>query len=140
MFIRQVLNRYFTLYYAKSHEWVDFDESAKTATIGITDTAQSLLGDIVYLELPEVGDAVSAGDELGTIESVKTADAVITPVTGTVLEVNESINDSPEILNTSAEDEGWIAKLSVDNNEDFLKLLDRAGYDKWVEEDYHNHH
>lgn len=104
MFIRQAINRYFTLYYAKSHEWVDFDESSKTATIGITDTAQSLLGDIVYLELPSVGDSVSAGGELGTIESVKTADAVISPISGSILEVNEAINDNPEIVNTNAED------------------------------------
>jgi glycine cleavage system H protein len=87
------------MYYAKSHEYINYSEATKIGVVGITDTAQSLLGDIVNLELPEVGARVDAGSELGTIESVKTADAVICPVSGSILEINERISDSPEILN-----------------------------------------
>ena len=77
---------------------------------------------------------------MGTIESVKTADAVYANLAGTVLEVNEAINDTPEILNTDAEGDGWIAKLKIHEDADFSALLDKAAYDKWCEEDHHTHH
>jgi glycine cleavage system H protein len=128
------------MYYAKSHEYINFNEETKIGTVGITDTAQQLLGDIVYLELPQVGDDVKQGEDLGTIESVKTADAVVSPVSGCVLAVNELINDEPEILNRSPEDEGWIATMNLYDETELKQLMNKEQYDAWCEEDYAQNH
>lgn len=120
------------LRYAKSHEWTR-DNGDGTVTIGITEHAQEALGDVVFVELPEVGTQLSAGDEFGVVESVKAASDLYSPVTGEVLEVNEALEDSPESINESSYGEAWIMKLRLDNPEDLEALLTSDGYKTFIE-------
>lgn len=99
------------LLYSKSHEWADID--GDTAVVGITDYAQELLGDITFVELPAVGDTIAAGTEMGSIESVKAASELYAPVSGEVIAVNESLEDSPEKVNESAYEAGWLLKVRI---------------------------
>lgn len=117
------------LVYSEEHEWVSKVEG-QTVRIGITDYAQSQLGDIVFVEFPEAGAAVTAGDSVGTIESVKTVSELYSPVTGTVTRVNESLVDQPELLNEEPYDGGWIIEVEVDGSleEAFGKLLTADAY------------
>jgi len=114
------------LLYASSHEWV---RRGDPATIGITHFAQDQLGDVVYVELPVVGAVLSAGEIFGNVESVKTASDLYAPVSGTVVETNTQLVESPELLNTSPYDKGWLIKVKLDNEEDLGNLLDRAAYE-----------
>ena len=119
------------LQYTRSHEWVRTEDD--TATIGITDHAQDELGDVVFVELPEVGATFDAGDSFGTIESVKAVSDLYTPVGGEVVEVNEALNDSPEKVNDDPYGDGWIIKLRVsDEGSGFLSASD---YEQFVEEE-----
>ncbi len=114
------------LQYAKSHEWV-LDNQDGTVTVGITDHAQEALGDVVFVELPDVGRALAKGDEFGVIESVKAASDLYSPVQGEVIEVNEALEDSPEIVNEAPYEAGWIMKVRLD--EDAIEgLLDAQAY------------
>jgi glycine cleavage system H protein len=112
-------------YYTESHEWVTVDDSV--ATIGITDFAQAQLGDVVFLELPRVGRLLEAGDSFGVVESVKAASDLYSPVAGTVLEVNESLNAHPEQVNSDPFGSGWLLKVQL-NGDLGERLLDEAGY------------
>ena len=116
------------LQYTKSHEWVRTE--GDTATIGITDHAQDELGDVVFVELPEVGATLDAGDSFGTVESVKAVSDLYTPVGGEVVEVNETLNDQPEKINEDPYGEGWIVKLSVSGEGDLLAASD---YEQFLE-------
>jgi glycine cleavage system H protein len=118
------------LQYTKSHEWVRAEEG--TVTIGITDHAQEELGDVVFVELPDVGDTIGAGDSFGTVESVKAVSELYTPVGGEVVEVNSSLEDAPEKINDDPYGEGWIVKLSTSEEAD---LLSSEEYEKVVEEE-----
>jgi len=118
------------LQYTRSHEWVRTE--GDTATIGITDHAQEELGDVVFVELPEEGDAIGAGDSFGTVESVKAVSDLYTPVGGEVVEVNSSLEDAPEKINDDPYGEGWIVKLSSTEEAD---LLSPEEYEKVVEEE-----
>jgi glycine cleavage system H protein len=118
------------LQYTKSHEWVRMEED--TATIGITDHAQDELGDVVFVELPEVGATIGAGDSFGTVESVKAVSDLYTPVGGEVVEVNSSLEDAPEKINDDPYGEGWIVKLRTSEEAD---LLSPEEYEKVVEEE-----
>ena len=118
------------LQYTKSHEWVRTE--GDTATIGITDHAQDELGDVVFVELPEVGTTFEAGDSFGTVESVKAVSDLYTPVGGEVVEVNEALNDQPEKINEDPYGEGWIVKLSVSGEGDLLAASD---YEQFLEEE-----
>ena len=118
------------LQYTKSHEWVRMEED--TATIGITDHAQDELGDVVFVELPEVGATIGAGDSFGTVESVKAVSDLYTPVGGEVGEVNSSLEDAPEKINDDPYGEGWIVKLRTSEEAD---LLSPEEYEKVVEEE-----
>jgi glycine cleavage system H protein len=118
--------------YAKSHEWLNLD--GETATVGITDYAQSSLGDIVFVELPKVGQNVEAGSTFGSVESVKAVSDLYSPVTGTVLEINEALNNKPETINEAANDT-WLIKVSVTNADDANALLSAADYEKFVAEE-----
>jgi len=117
------------LRYAESHEWVRV-EADGTAVVGITDPAQDALGDLVYVELPEVGANLSAGDEAGVVESVKAASDIYAPVAGEVIAVNEALNDSPETVNSDPYGEGWLFKLKLTDAFDVDGLLDAAAYAK----------
>ena len=114
------------LKYAKSHEWVRIE--GDTATVGITDHAQAELTDVVFVELPEIGRVLAAGDNCAVVESVKTASDLYAPVAGTVLEINAALADTPELTNDSPFDEGWFFKLQLDGEPDTSNLLDAADY------------
>ena len=117
------------LLYSESHEFVKVE--GNTAYIGITDFAQSQLGNVVYDELPEEGDEVEAEETFGAVESVKAASDLIAPVSGTVLEVNEALNDEPELVNKDAF-ENWIMKVELSDTEQLKGLMSAADYEKFV--------
>ncbi len=118
------------LKYTKSHEWVR-DEGDGTVTIGITDHAQELLGDLVFVELPEVGSELAAGDACCVVESVKAASDVYMPISGEILEVNEMLLETPELINDSAFDDGWLFKMQPDADAeiDLDDLMDADSYE-----------
>ncbi|MBO8131478.1 MAG: glycine cleavage system protein GcvH [Candidatus Marinimicrobia bacterium] len=116
------------LKYTKDHEWVLIEDGV--ATIGITDYAQNELGDIVYVELPEVGKLVTKGDAVSTIEAVKTVADVYSPLSGEVNEVNETLADTAEIINKDPYGEGWIFKLKISNKDEINDLLTAEDYKK----------
>ncbi len=122
------------LKYATSHEWVR-NEGNGIVTVGITEHAQELLGDMVFVELPDVGDAVSTGDDVAVAESVKAASDIYAPVTGEVVEVNEDLEDSPELVNSDAFGDGWMFKVKVEDMSDLESLLDAEGYANSIDED-----
>ena len=119
------------LQYTRSHEWVRTEDD--TATIGITDHAQDELGDVVFVELPEQGSTFDAGDSFGTVESVKAVSDLYTPIGGEVVEINETLNDSPEKINEDPYGEGWIVKLRV--SDEGSELLSASDYEQFVEEE-----
>jgi glycine cleavage system H protein len=118
--------------YAKSHEWLLLE--GDTATIGITDYAQSSLGDIVFVELPKVGQEIEVGSTFGSVESVKAVSDLYSPVTGTVTEINEALNDAPDTLNSDA-NATWIIKLAVKSADEAGSLLSAADYETFVAEE-----
>ncbi|WP_428634094.1 glycine cleavage system protein GcvH [Sedimenticola sp.] len=124
------------LKYAKSHEWVR-DEEDGTVVIGITDHAQELLGDLVFVELPEVGDTVSAGSECAVVESVKAASDVYSPVSGEVVAVNESLVDAPETVNQDAFGDGWLFQVKLSAPAELDDLLDADAYSEVMESEEH---
>lgn len=119
------------LRYADSHEWVKLE--GDIATVGITDYAQHALGSIVYVDMPEVDDEVVAGEDFGAVESVKAASDLISPVSGTVVEINEALEDEPELVNQDAF-ANWIMKVQVSDSSEIEALLDAAAYAKICEE------
>lgn len=121
------------LRYTETHEWVSNEEDG-TIKVGITDHAQSQLGDLVYVELPEVGDRVEAGDACAVVESVKAASDVYSPVTGEVTAVNEDLEDSPELVNQDAFGDGWLFALNADDAGDADKLMDAEAYADSIED------
>lgn len=118
------------LRYTKDHEWLTME--GDTATIGITDFAQSELGDIVYVEIETLGKALSAESVFGTVEAVKTVSDLFLPVSGTILEVNPALSGAPELVNSDPYGEGWMIKMKVDNPADVDQLLDAAAYKNLV--------
>ena len=113
------------LRYAASHEWAKNDDGV--VTVGITEHAQDAMGDLVYVELPEVGQVVAAGDEAGVVESVKAASDIYAPVAGEVIEINEALEDEPELVNNAPYEGGWIMKVRV-TDQAFEDLLDADAY------------
>ena len=113
--------------FAKSHEWVK-DNGDGTVTVGVSDHAQGLLGDVVFVELPEVGEDTTATEGFSLVESVKAASDVYAPVSGELIEVNEELEDSPELVNESPFDQGWIAKIKLANASELEGLMDEATY------------
>ncbi len=112
--------------FTQEHEWIRLD--GDIATIGITDHAQSELGDIVFVELPEIGTKVSSGGEMATVESFKAASSVYAPVTGEVVEINETLGDEPAQVNTEPMGAGWFVKVKMDDVSQLDKLMDEAAY------------
>ena len=122
------------LKYANSHEWVRLD-SNNIVTIGISDYAQEKLGDVVFVELPDDGAEILAGDSVAVVESVKAASDIYTPVTGTVVEVNSALEDAPEQINTDSYEDGWLFKVKLSDPEELLDLMDADSYaDQCAEE------
>ena len=122
------------LFYSESHEWVRVD--GETAIIGISDHAQQAMGNIVYVDMPEEEDEVTADEDFGAVESVKAASDLISPVSGVVVEVNEALADAPELLNKDAY-ENSIIKVKMDDPEELKNLMDAAAYEKFCENEEH---
>ena len=114
------------LKYTKDHEWAKFSDGV--VTIGINDYAQDQLGEIVFVELPEVGDTFEKDDEFGSVESVKAVSEIYIPVAGEITEINEALEDAPELVNESCYDDGWIIKVKPDDISQFEALLDKGAY------------
>ncbi len=119
--------------YSKSHEWVK--KEGEIGIIGISEYAQDQLGDIVYVELPEVGNEINEGEMLCTVESVKAASDIYSPVSGEITEINEDLEDSPEIINEDAESKGWICKIKLSDDAEFDKLMNKEEYDEFCEKE-----
>lgn len=124
------------LKYTKSHEWVE-DEGDGIVKVGITHHAQDLLGDMVFVELPEVGRELSPEEECAVVESVKAASDVYAPLAGVVVAVNEALVESPELVNRDPYGDGWLFRLRVENRSELEALEDAAGYEEIVNEDKH---
>jgi glycine cleavage system H protein len=116
--------------FTKDHEWVELD--GDVATVGITDHAQEALGDITFVELPEVGRTVSAGDAFAVVESVKAASDVYAPLDGEVVEINHDVDGNPALVNEAAESRGWFARLRLSDPSAVEALMDRAAYDDFL--------
>ena len=122
--------------YSKDHEWVK-DNGDGTAVVGITDYAQEMLTDIVFVELPPIGKKVAQGESMAVVESVKSVSDVYAPVSGEVIDVNKTLEETPELLNQDAFGEGWIAKLRLGNTAELKSLLNAADYDNLTKEEKH---
>jgi len=119
--------------YSEDHEWVDAKED-DLAVIGITDFAQEQLGDLVYVELPEVGDECTKGENISVIESVKAASDLVAPVSGSIIEVNSRLEDEPEIVTEDSMGEGWFIKVKLSDPAELDELMDEEAYNSFIEE------
>ena len=113
-------------YFTDEHEWIDVE--GETATVGITDYAQGQLGDIVFVELPDVGTMIDKGKDAAVVESVKAASDVYAPISGEVMETNAALEDDPALVNTSPEEDGWFFKMTIGDKPQFDGLMDEAAY------------
>jgi len=118
------------LKYTEEHEWARLE--GDHVVVGITDYAQGELGDVVYLDMPAIGDSFSQNDAFGSIEAVKAASDLYIPLSGEVVEVNEALNDAPETINSDPYGEGWMAKIKIDSKEEFDQLMDADSYKKHI--------
>jgi len=125
--------RYSSTYYTPAHEYAQI--KSNEAKCGITDYAQAALGDIVFIDLPEVGDKFEKGESIGSVESVKAASDVYAPVSGTVVAINDQLEDDPGLVNTSPEDEGWFIKLEVEDEKETEDLMGEEEYKKHCEDE-----
>ncbi len=121
------------LKYHKEHTWARI--SGNKATVGISDYAQESLGEIVYIEIPETGTSVQAGEDLGEIESTKATSSIVSPVSGTVVEVNEELNDAPEIVNEDPYSKGWVAVIELSDSSSGSDLMSSVEYEKFIEKE-----
>lgn len=118
-------------YYTKEHEWAQVDENL--VTVGITEFAQDSLGEVVYVELPETGQKVTQGEPFGVVESVKAVSDLVSPVSGTIIEVNESVLESPGVINDDAMNDGWLVRIEMDSEKELANLMRAPDYRKLVE-------
>ena len=116
--------------FTKDHEWLNLQ--ADIATVGITDYAQGQLGDIVFIEMPQVSTKIAASESFGAIEAVKTVADLYAPVSGEVIEINENLDSSPDLVNSDPYNEGWIVKLKIDNNDEINELMNYDEYQKFT--------
>lgn len=119
-----------TTYYSEEHEWITVE--GDTGTIGITDYAQNALGDIVFVEMPEVGSTYDKGDEIAVVESVKAASEIYTPIGGEVTAVNDTLEDNPALVNARAETDGWFYKITIADRDELKELMDENGYKTFI--------
>jgi glycine cleavage system H protein len=122
------------LKFTKTHEWLQ--KGSEDMTIGITHHAQELLGDMVFVELPEIGNAVNAGDELGVVESVKAASDFYAPISGTIIAINQLVSNEPSIVNQDPYGAGWLVKIKASNPEEIHALLDAEQYQSEIQEEH----
>ena len=119
--------------FSEDHEWIQ-SQGDDLVVIGITDFAQEQLGDLVYVELPEVGDECSRGENISVIESVKAASDLVAPVSGTIVEVNSRLEDEPELVTEDSMGEGWFIKVKLSSPEELGELMDESAYNSFIEE------
>ena len=119
--------------YTREHEWLRIE--GNKAEVGITEHAQKSLGDIVYVELPEIGDEIDAGDEFGSIESVKAVNSLYMPMSGNIIAVNTELKDSPETINEECYEEGWLIRFELSNQEESSELLSSKDYKEFLQEE-----
>ena len=119
--------------FSEDHEWIQ-SQGDDLVVIGITDFAQEQLGDLVYVELPEVGDECSRGENISVIESVKAASDLVAPVSGTIVEVNSRLEDEPELVTEDSMGEGWFIKVKLSNTSELDDLMDESAYNSFIEE------
>jgi len=124
------------LKFMKSHEWIRIEGDGK-ATVGISDHAQGLLGDLVYVELPAIGDRLEAGNTCAVVESVKAASDVYAPITGTVTAINSALADAPEVINEDAYGEGWLFVVEIEDQDEVNELISPDDYAELIEDDGH---
>lgn len=122
------------LKYTQTHEWVRFEEDG-LLTVGITDSAQSQLGELAFVDLPEIGIRVQATDEVGVVESVKATSDVYSPVSGKIVEINEDLSESPSLVNSDPYHDGWLFKIDPEDAEELDELMDSEAYENHLEED-----
>lgn len=120
------------LKYTETHEWISKDENKNIATIGISDYAQEQLGEIEFIDLPEVGLKVIAGDEVCVLESVKTSADICSPLTGTIVAINEDLDDAPGLVNTDPYQDGWLYKIELKDIVEYNELLDKDSYQEYL--------
>jgi len=120
------------LYYSETHEWIKID--GDIATIGITDFAQHELGDIVYVELPATGDEIKLGEAFGTIEAVKAVEDMLSPLSGEIVAINETLEDEPELINKSVYEDGWIVRIKLSDTSEIDNLMDSKQYEGHIED------
>jgi glycine cleavage system H protein len=118
------------LFYTKEHEWVNLKENK--AVIGITDYAQGQLGDVIFIEFPKVGQAVNAGDVFGEVEAVKTVSELYAPLSGTIIELNEELENSPDLVNNDPYGDGWIIKISINKPDERDELMNFLSYEELI--------
>ena len=118
------------LFYTKEHEWIEFKDDL--AIVGITDYAQSQLGDVIFVEFPEIGANLDLGSSFGEIEAVKTVSDLFAPISGDIISINDEIEDTPDLVNTDPYGEGWLIKISPTKNEQKEKLMDADEYKKFI--------
>ena len=121
--------------YAKSHEYVHPEAESDVVVIGITDYAQKELGDVVFVELPQVGTELELGDEFGSIESVKAVSELFSPVSGEVIEVNEALTEKPELVNTDPYGDGWMMKMRLSTPEEVDEMMTAEEYEEYIEKE-----
>ena len=119
-----------TLHYTKDHEWISIED--RIATVGVTDFAQSELGDIVYVEVETLDEQIGISEVFGTVEAVKTVSDLFMPLSGTIIEFNESLEDEPEMVNEDPYGKGWMIKIKLDNPAEASELLDAAAYKELI--------
>jgi glycine cleavage system H protein len=119
-----------TRYFTKDHEWIEVE--GDTGTVGITDYAQGQLGDITFVELPETGRAVKQAESVAVVDSVKAASDVYSPVSGTVSDANGALEGQPELVNSDADQSGWLFRLTLSNADELAGLMDKSAYDDYV--------
>ncbi|MEE8449696.1 MAG: glycine cleavage system protein GcvH [Thermodesulfobacteriota bacterium] len=120
------------LLYTKEHEWIKMEDGV--VAVGITDYAQDKLGDVVYVELPDVGSQVARGDTFGVVESVKTVSDLYVPISGKVIEINETLADKPELINQDPYGEGWLLKIEIESKKELNHLISARDYEEFVTE------
>jgi glycine cleavage system H protein len=118
--------------YSKDHEWISVHESI--GTVGITDYAQHELGDVVYVDLPEVGDTFEANEPFGSVESVKAVSEIFSPASGEIVEVNSNLEENPELINESPHEKAWMVKVRLTNSEELKELLSSEEYEEYLQE------
>jgi glycine cleavage system H protein len=122
------------LYYTQTHEWLRMEDDG-SVVVGITDHAQSQLGELVFVDVPDVGILVHAADEVAVVESVKAASDVYSPITGKIIAVNEDLEESPGLVNSDPYGDGWLFRIEIQDPDEFNELLDAEGYSAYLEED-----